>query len=567
MEGLLKEAKALVDKGIPKDLSWFDFEKLPKVRWAQTGKPVRKEILQWMILLSHKLGSAEPTPRIRQYASYFDRKDADAFGLHVLEAWIAQDTIPHSHADADAHAKQHVAWVQRMIQGFPQGASMYPGTPEDWYRNAYNQKLLEPIGSAHHHKGMLAAAGTCCGGSAGAIVGKYLKTYYGNRVHQCRALIRMLSWIDHPSAIQVQLSIASRFRTASIRKEAETCVNELAERRNWTIEELADRTIPTGGFDENCQQILDFGPRQFTTRIDGNGKFSLQDETGKAIKSLPEPRQSDDAEKAAAAKKQLSAAKKEVDSVLKLQKQRLYESMCTQRAWTFSEWQQFLNGHPIMQIYCQRLIWGALEKEKVTQTFRPMADGTFTDSNDEAVTIAADTKICLAHDCNTAPNITKAWQQHLQDYEVPPLFDQFGKPLFVLPQDKRDATSIDDFKGHVLQAFSLRNRLTKLGYQRGSVIDGPYFNEYQKNFPALGLKAILEFTGNSMPEQDRPVAIMSLCFNRANNEQEDASAEQNGSLPLSDVPAVLLSECWNDIRTAAAEGSGFDPDWEKKLDA
>ncbi len=26
----------------------------------------------------------------------------------------------------------------------------------------------------------------------------------------------------------------------------------------------------------------------------------------------------------------------------------------------------------------------------------------------------------------------------------------------------------------------------------------------------------------------------------------------------------VLSECWNDIRQIAAEGSGFDPDWEKK---
>jgi hypothetical protein len=27
---------------------------------------------------------------------------------------------------------------------------------------------------------------------------------------------------------------------------------------------------------------------------------------------------------------------------------------------------------------------------------------------------------------------------------------------------------------------------------------------------------------------------------------------------------VLLSECWNDYRMAAAEGSGFDAAWEKK---
>ena len=35
-------------------------------------------------------------------------------------------------------------------------------------------------------------------------------------------------------------------------------------------------------------------------------------------------------------------------------------------------------------------------------------------------------------------------------------------------------------------------------------------------------------------------------------------------VPLGDVPPVLLSECWNDLRLAASEGPGFDPEWEKK---
>jgi hypothetical protein len=29
------------------------------------------------------------------------------------------------------------------------------------------------------------------------------------------------------------------------------------------------------------------------------------------------------------------------------------------------------------------------------------------------------------------------------------------------------------------------------------------------------------------------------------------------------VPAVLLSECYNDMRLIAAEGRGFDPQWER----
>jgi hypothetical protein len=35
---------------------------------------------------------------------------------------------------------------------------------------------------------------------------------------------------------------------------------------------------------------------------------------------------------------------------------------------------------------------------------------------------------------------------------------------------------------------------------------------------------------------------------------------------LADVPAVLLSECYNDLQAISAQGSGFDPDWESKTE-
>jgi hypothetical protein len=34
---------------------------------------------------------------------------------------------------------------------------------------------------------------------------------------------------------------------------------------------------------------------------------------------------------------------------------------------------------------------------------------------------------------------------------------------------------------------------------------------------------------------------------------------------LREVPEVLLSEAWNDVRILAGEGTGPDPDWERKV--
>ena len=73
---------------------------------------------------------------------------------------------------------------------------------------------------------------------------------------------------------------------------------------------------------------------------------------------------------------------------------------------------------------------------------------------------------------------------------------------------------------------------------------------------------MLEFTGNSLPEENRTVALTVFHFDRVAGEGE--SAGSGARMALSDVPSVLLSECWNDMRAIAAEGPGFAPDWEKK---
>jgi len=97
----------------------------------------------------------------------------------------------------------------------------------------------------------------------------------------------------------------------------------------------------------------------------------------------------------------------------------------------------------------------------------------------------------------------------------------------------------------------------KLGYTRGPAEDGGWFHVYEKRFPTLGLQAVLEFTGNPLPEENRNVALLNLSF---------ASSADNsrGKLTLSKVPKVLLSECYNDLRLIAAEGTGYDADWQEK---
>jgi hypothetical protein len=379
----------------------------------------------------------------------------------------------------------------------------------------------------------------------------------------------------------VLLSIANRFRTKAVRQAAAEHVQALADREGWTIDELADRTIPDAGFerprDDNGQPTgteavltLDYGPRKFLVKLNDDLAPVITTTEGKVLKSPPAAGKQDDPEKAKAARKAFTDAKKTVKEMVRRQTERFYEALCTQRTWRLEDWRRYLAEHPIVGRLCVRLAWSAFAPaadgagERFLGCFRPLEDGSLTNEKDEEVRLEDSTLIRLAHTCNTPPEVGAAWVQHFEDYDVTPLFPQFGRETYMLPEAKRKETEIKDFAGHQLTTFKLRGKATKLGYLRGEAEDGGCFYLYRKPFPSLGLQAVIQFTGSCLPEMDVAAALESLYFTNIKGDKESVSTWEPQMLPLGKVPSVLLSECYNDIRQIAAEGSGFDAEWKKK---
>ena len=568
--GLLKEAVKGLAKGVPEALKWFPFDQLPLVHWADNGKLVAPEILQWWLLQGFKLKNPEPGALLRKYCASLKASEREALGQFVLAAWLGEDTAPITRAEAEQRALQHAQSMVQFQQYFAQAQGNAPQstaappikTQDQYYAECLPGFLQQPKGSAAASKGILSLAGACAGASAAPVVGRYLKQWYGMRAAQCRALLQMLVWVEHKTATQLLLAVGSRFRTKSIQEEANKQAAALAERKGWTVAELADRTIPSAGLDEDGVLTLDFGPRQFIAKLNEDLEFKLADAEGKTLKSLPDPRKDDDEAKAAEAKKFFAAAKKELKSVVTMQRDRLYEAMCTQRTWPFEDWNLYLNRHPIARHHCQRLIWAAVRDEKVVMLFRPLPDGSLSDAADDPVTLQPEDNVRVAHECQVTPEQSQAWRQHLKDYDIEPLFEQFGRPNFELTEERKQEDELTDFRGHVLEAFKLRGRTNKLGYTRGQAQDGGWFFDYHKRFPTLGIEVVLEFTGNGLPEENRTVALTTMRFERVAPEGEPVMG--GAKMSLGEVPKVLLGECWNDLRQIAAEGPGFDPEWEKK---
>ena len=561
-ESLLPEAQKALAKGVPKELAWVPWEALPEVRWADGGA-VSPEILKWMLAQACRTKSAEPNAVLRKYCAMFEPRDREHFGQWVLEHWLREDVFPISPEEAQKMAQSSASSIFQAMKSHPQWYENNPllGKTEAEIFSFYLPGLLrQPRGSANDSKGVLAVAAACAGERAAAPVARYIKEWYGTRAHQGKALITMLAWIEHPSATQVMLAIGNRFRTKSIQEEALRQAQILAERKGWSLAELADRTIPTAGFDENGELELSYGSRAFVAKLLPDFKIELFNPEGKKVAALSEPRQDDDADRAKESKKALSAAKKEIKAIVEMQTDRLYEALCTGRDWSFADWGAYLNQHPVVRHLVQRVIWLHHADGSALASFRPLEDGTLTNFDDEPVSLAPEARVRVAHDSLLAPDDVKRWEQHLTDYEIKPIFQQLGKGTWELPADKQDAREVADFKGHMLQSFALRGRAGKLGYQRGQAEDGGWFHVYEKRFASLGMVAFVEFTGSPLPEENRTVALISLSFSSA----ESKSSWERSQIPLKRVPKVLLSECYNDLRLMAAEGTGFDPEWEKK---
>ena len=560
-QALAAEARKSLAKGLPKELEWFPWAALPGVRWADSGESVGDDVLHWMLVQATKQKTPEPNAVLRKYCALFDARDREAFGQFVLEAWLREDVRPIPPEEALRLAQGQAQTMHGYMQRWPQHYQDDPnfGRSVEELTAVYLPRFLrQPAGSAIGGKGVLAMAAACAAERAAAPVQRYLKEHYGTRAAQGKALIAMLAWIEHPSATQLMLSIGSRFRTKSFQDEATRQAEALAERKGWTLSELADRTIPTGGFDETGTLELSYGERTFTAHLLPDFRIELRNPNGKKIAALPEPRQDEDAELVKEAKKAFSAARKEIRSIVDLQTDRLHEALCIERDWSFDDWSTYLSRHPVVRRLIQRLVWAQVDPQdgslRVVQTFRPLDDGSLSDADDNEVQVPPEARVRVAHDSLLSPGQIAQWQTHLADYQVVPLFQQLGKGEYILPADKAHADAIEDFAGYLIETFALRNRALKLGYTRGAAEDGGWFYVYEKRFPTLGIVASIEFTGNGLPEENRTAALLKLSF----------AATQGGRMNLDKVPKVLLSECYNDMRLVAAEGSGFDAEWQKK---
>ena len=561
----LTQKKLLVDaqKGLkgkmPTDLNWFDFNLIPTLTW-QNGKAVDPQIIQWWICLAVKLKDPA-NPLLIIYTRLLSNQSQQQLGIFILQSFINKDTRKATLEEAEAKANSEAdIRLQQYIAVYKNYLHLYPHFNNITYEQVFDEikkeTLAAYVGSAIKAKGMLALITGIEGRVAVSLLRSFMKNHYIRRA-QIEAMLESLANSDDPMIIQLLLSLARRYRMASIQEKARYLVESIAERLGWTTDELADRTISTAGLDDNGLLILDYGERTFTASLDEQFKWQLKNADGEKIKALPEARKSENPELVKEAKKQFSNSKKELSQLLTMQISRFYEAMCAERQWRVEDWQKYLQPHPIVGRLIQRLVWLELDNNgQIVNSFRLTEDGSLIMNQDDEILLDQNHFITVAHSALLTSDDITQWQMHLKDYKLNPLFEQFSDPLPDMSKFKDDV--IDERLGWLTDSFTLRGILKKLGYERDDIEYGGYFFGYHKYFYSLNIYINIEFSGSMLPEENIPVVLSNLSFSTKKGFEDKVIA-------LDKLPKVLLAEGYANYMAVANACSGFDPNWKDKL--
>lgn len=300
--------------------------------------------------------------------------------------------------------------------------------------------------------------------------------------------------------------------------------------------EAADAVVPTLGLDSRGELSLDYGSRAFTARLNAQLEMELLDHDGRVMKSLPAGRSTDDAAKVRQAKETWSGLKTGLKRLIRVQARRLEESMVHGHSWSLSALGKSWLSHPVLSRIARSVVW-----HSGGMRLRITEDHGFATVEDDAVTVAADTLLRVAHPLSLDAAELAAWRQVFADYRLFQIVPQLDRETYRVPSNgsasKRFAAPPHAPLSPGVLFGILENDSWRL---QGS--DG-VFTAAWKSFHEESVTAWITFTGllagrlaESQPQR------LHDCFFQAGRTGPDESIKPGAPLSLTEVPPVAYSE-------------------------
>ncbi len=344
----------------------------------------------------------------------------------------------------------------------------------------------------------------------------------------------------------------SRFR--NIGKACRKALEQAAVNQNVSMDELADIIVPTLEFNADYQRSLpdtnikavlqpDFKITYFNPVTDS--------ETKTVPASLPD-----------AAKVEMTAVKKLITATVKQQTNRLEQAMVRQRPWSTQRWQELFEVNPFLQSYASRLVWVTLDETgQQRQFFRRYPNGLLANAAGDLVEMeAADSHVVIAHPLHFNPQLIQQWHEHLKRMKIKPPFAQLDRPVEQLTDSHGNRKSIAFTDQHRMPSGTLRSRIEKLGWARGSGGGGGSISSYCKVYIGCGVSVFL-LVEDCYIGQD-PAQLVTLgkaMFVQGESEKthdyyvgQPTDVDAKNVITFGDVADVVYSETITDLHKVMA---------------
>lgn len=261
------------------------------------------------------------------------------------------------------------------------------------------------------------------------------------------------------------------------RRKALNAFRQAATRQKLSTDELADRIVPSFGFNRSGEKEVDYGTRGFRVTLLPDFSFSVFDpDKQKMSKSLPAPIKKDDREKAEQARNELSGIKKQLKIQTAMQKSRLERALKNQRTWTGEAWLSLFVENPVMRYMTNGLIWGTYKDGQLQTAFCHRKDGAFMTADKMEFILPEEAVVALVHPAELDNEQIARWNEQLSKLPTEPLLTQLSAPVHRLSEEEKQGKEITRYSGRTVRLsniydFESKDLIVRIDDQTLYIID------------------------------------------------------------------------------------------------
>ncbi len=393
------------------------------------------------------------------------------------------------------------------------------------------------------------------------------------------AAVYSLSQMVSPEAMGQLATLKVRVRFGTAQKEVEKAFDAAAVELDLPRDQVEEMSVPSCGLESVGLREETLGKYRARLVVTGSdAELRWFDAQGKQLKSMPAAVKTENAETV----KELQTDRKDIQSMLSAQRDRIDSLFVEQKTWPLKNWRERYVDHPLVGTIARRLIWVAQD------TSITIVDGSVADIDGNTIDIPANAVVRLWHPAGRSVDEVLAWRRRIELLGIIQPFKQAHRELYLLTgAERRTSTYSNRFAAHILRQhqFNALCAARRWKNKLRLMVDDEY-PPARRDLPAWNLRAEfwIEGVGDEFGQDTNDSGVflrlvsdqvrfyrMEAATNLAHaggggytsRAAGPGNEDLNEPLPLEQIPPLVFSEIMRDVDLFVGVASvGNDPTWQ-----